>query len=465
MTRPTSTTAPRLGAGGPFVAVVAAVAALGGFLFGYDTGVISGALLFIKQDFGGLSSFLQGAVVSGLLLGATLGALVAGRMADALGRRPTIVVAALTFVVGIVVVLVSTGVWVMIAGRFVIGLGIGLVSMTVPLYISEVAPPSHRGALVSLNQLMIVSGILVAYLVDYAFAGASNWRAMFAVGLIPAVLLGVGMLFLPETPRWLVGRGRLDQARRVLARTHDENSLEEEVRAVEQERGRGRDWRALLAPGLRPLLIVGVGLAVLQQVTGINTVIYYAPTILQQTGLSSSTSILASVSVGAINLVMTVVSIFLIDRLGRRPLLLASLTGMVVSLGGLGAAFALGLGSGLSWIALFFLVAYVGSFAVGMGPVFWLLIAEIYPLRLRGQAMSVATAANWLSNFAVGLTFLLLIDTLGRAGTFWLYALVGVVAIAFSWRFVPETKGRTLEQIATARRRPREVTTSQGVTT
>ncbi|MDX6698601.1 MAG: hypothetical protein QOE65_1998 [Solirubrobacteraceae bacterium] len=459
------TNASRLAGGGPFVGVVAVVAALGGFLFGYDTGVISGALLFIKQDFGGLSSFLQGAVVSGLLLGATLGALVAGRMADSLGRRPTIIVAAVTFVVGIVVVLVSPGVWVLIAGRFVIGLGIGLVSMTVPLYISEVAPPSHRGALVSINQLMLVTGILVAYLVDYAFAGAADWRAMFAVGLIPAVLLGVGMLFLPETPRWLVGRGHLDRARRVLARTHDEGSLEEEIRAVEQERGRDRDWRAPLAPGLRPLLIVGVGLAVLQQVTGINTVIYYAPTILQQTGLSSSTSILASVSVGAINLVMTVVSLFLIDRLGRRPLLLASLTGMVVSLGGLGLAFALGLGSGLSWIALFFLVTYVGSFAIGMGPVFWLLISEIYPLRVRGEAMSVATAANWLSNFAVGLTFLLLIDTLGRAGTFWLYALVGVVAIAFSWRLVPETKGRTLEQIATARRGAQGVTTPTGVTT
>jgi sugar porter (SP) family MFS transporter len=457
MTRPATTIVPRLAAGGPFVAVVAAVAALGGFLFGFDTGVVSGALLFIKQDFGGLSSFLQGAVVSGLLLGAMLGAVAAGRMADSLGRRPTIMIAALTFVVGIVLVLVSPDVWVLIAGRFVIGLGIGVVSMTVPLYISEVAPPSHRGALVSINQLMIVTGILVAFLVDYTFAGAANWRAMFAVGLIPAALLGVGMLFLPETPRWLVGRGRIEQARRVLARTHDEDSLEEEIRAVEQDQGRRRDWRALLAPGLRPLLVVGVGLAVLQQVTGINTVIYYAPTILQQTGLSSSNSILATVGVGAINLVMTVVSLLLIDRAGRRPLLLVSLTGMVVSLIGLGVAFGLsGLGAGLSWIALICLIAYVGSFAIGMGPVFWLLISEIYPLRVRGEAMSVATAANWLSNFAVGLTFLLLLSTLGRAGTFLLYAAVGVAAIAFSWRLVPETKGRTLEQIAASRtRRPR----------
>jgi sugar porter (SP) family MFS transporter len=445
--------------GGGFVVLLAAVAALGGFLFGFDTGIVSGALLFIKHDFGGLSSFLQGAVVSGLLLGAVVGAGGGGGLADSGGRRPTILLAALTFIVGIVVVLVSQGVWVLIAGRFVIGLAIGVVSMSVPLYISELAPPRHRGALVSANQLMIVSGILVAYLVDLVFAGAGDWRAMFAVGLVPSVLLAIGMLLLPETPRWLASRGRVDDARAVLRRTHDEASLEEEIRQVEQDRSRRHDWRVLLDPRLRLVLIIGVGLAVLQQVTGINTVIYYAPTILQKTGLSASDSILSTVGVGAVNLIMTVVSVMLIDRAGRRRLLIVSLTGMVLSLAGLGLAFALsGLGTALSWIALICLITYVGSFAVGMGPVFWLLIAEIYPLRVRGAAMSVATAANWLANFAVSLTFLLLLDALGQAGTFWLYALVGVGAIAFSWRLVPETKGRTLEQIEAgllSRRHPR----------
>jgi sugar porter (SP) family MFS transporter len=445
--------------GGGFVVLLAAVAALGGFLFGFDTGVVSGALLFIKDDFGGLSSFLQGAVVSGLLLGAVVGAVAGGRMADARGRRPTILLAALTFIVGIVVVVVSQGVWVLIAGRFVIGLAIGLVSMSVPLYISELAPPRHRGALVSANQLMIVTGILVAYLIDLAFAGARDWRAMFAVGLVPAVMLAIGMLLLPETPRWLVSRARVDDARAVLRRTHDEASLAEEIRQAEQDRARRHGWRVLLDLRLRLVLVIGVGLAVFQQVTGINTVIYYAPTILQNTGLSASNSILSTVGVGAINLIMTVVSVTLIDRVGRRRLLIASLTGMVLSLAGLGLAFALsGLGTALSWIALICLITYVGSFAVGLGPVFWLLIAEIYPLRIRGAAMSVATAANWLANFAVSLTFLLLIDVIGQTGTFWLYALVGVGAIAFSWRLVPETKGRTLEQIEAgllARRRPR----------
>jgi SP family galactose:H+ symporter-like MFS transporter len=385
-----------------------------------------------------------------------VGALAAGRMADALGRRPTILLAALTFIVGIGQVVVSHSVWLLIGGRFVIGLAIGVVSMSVPLYISEVAPARHRGALVSTNQLMIVSGIVVAYLVDLAFAGAGDWRAMFAVGFIPATLLGIGMLLLPETPRWLVSRGRIDEAAAVLRRTNDEASLEEEIRQAELDTTARRDWRALLDPTLRPLLVIGIGLAVLQQITGINTVIYYAPTIMQQTGLSASSSILSTVGVGAINLIMTVVAVALIDRVGRRPLLIASLTGMVLSLAGLGLAFALsGLGTALSWIALICLIAYVGSFAVGMGPVFWLLISEIYPLRVRGASMSLATAANWLANFAVGLTFLLLVDALGRAGTFWLYALVGVVAIVFSWRLVPETTGRTLEQIEASSRRLR----------
>ncbi len=225
---------------------------------------------------------------------------------------------------------------------------------------------------------------------------------------------------------------------------------------MQQDATRRRDWRAVLDRPLRPLLVIGIGLAVFQQITGINTVIYYAPTILEQTGLSASSSILSTVGVGAINLIMTVVSLVLIDRVGRRPLLIVSLSGMVLSLAGLGLAFALsGLGTALSWIALICLIAYVGSFAIGMGPVFWLLISEIYPLRVRGASMSVATAANWLANFAVGLTFLLLIGALGRPGTFWLYALVGVAAIAFSWRLVPETKGRTLEQIeATSQRLP-----------
>jgi sugar porter (SP) family MFS transporter len=447
--RPLGARAPASARFSPFLVGLTTIAAIGGFLFGYDTGVVSGALLFVRSQFGGLSAFEQGAVVSGLLLGATVGALVAGWTADRLGRRPTLLAVSVTFIAGIVMIVVSQGVWTLVAGRFVVGLGVGAASNTVPLYISEVAPARHRGRLVSVNQLMLTVGIVVAYAVDYLFSASGSWRWMFGVGIVPAAALLAGMLLLPDTPRFLVKAGRIADARAVLARTHQEDDdLHEALSVAHAAESQRSGWRDLLRPALRGPLIVGVGLAILQQVTGINTVIYYAPTILSTTGLTSSSSILASVAVGLINVVMTMASMAVIDRIGRRPLLLASLGGMVASLAVLGAAFQLsGLGAPLHWIALACLMAYVASFAVGLGPVFWLLIAEIYPLQSRGEAMSLATAANWISNFVMALTFLLLVDALGRAATFWVYAVIGVFAIAFCYRRVPETRGRTLEQI------------------
>jgi sugar porter (SP) family MFS transporter len=432
-----------------FLLAIGAVAALGGFLFGYDTGVISGAQLFLKDDLGPstLSSFEQGAVVSGLLLGAAVGAISGGRLANRYGRRPTLIATAVLFIAGILVVVASQAVVPLVAGRFVIGLGVGAASMTVPLYLSEIAPPASRGRIVSLNQLMIVTGIVTAYLVDYALASSGEWRWMFAVGILPALGLGIGMLFLPETPRWLVARGRVDEARAILRRTHDEDSLQAEIDSVERGRPLHQDWAALRDPALRLGLVVGVGLALIQQVTGINTIIYYAPTILQSTGLSSSSSILNSVAIGAVNLVATVGALFLIDRVGRRTLLVWSLSGMVASLGLIGLAFQVTSGDTQSWLALVCLVAYVAAFAIGLGPVFWLLISEIYPLRARGAAMSLAAAANWIGNFAVGLTYLLLVEALGRSGAFWLYGVLGLASIGFVLRYVPETRGRSLEAI------------------
>jgi SP family galactose:H+ symporter-like MFS transporter len=432
-----------------FVTMVAGISALGGLLFGYDTGVISGAILFIQQDFA-LSGTLEEVVISSVLLGAVIGAAVGGPLADGMGRRRALILTAVIFALGAVGTALAPDVAWLIAGRVIVGAAIGAASFTAPLYISEVSPVAIRGRLVSLNQIALTAGIVVSYLVDYALSGARGWRWMFGLAAIPAVALGVGMLFVPESPRWLISRALPEKAHAVLQRIRGSADVDGELTeirtSVDQQSG---GWTELLSPLVRPALIVGIGLAIFQQVTGINTVIYYAPTIFQFAGFTSaSVAILATVGVGVVNLAMTVVAMLLLDRVGRRPLLLVGLAGMVLSLGVLGLAFAVpNLKANLGWIAVGSLMAYVASFAIGLGPVFWLLISEIYPLKIRGLAMSVATVANWGMNLLVALTFLTLIQLMGRPATFWLYGVVGVGAWIFAYRLVPETKGRTLEDI------------------
>jgi SP family galactose:H+ symporter-like MFS transporter len=450
------------GAPGRFVYVVAAVSAMAGLLFGYDTGVISGALLFIKQQFA-LSATMQEVVTSAVLVGAVVGAAAGGTLADRFGRRRIIIAAAVVFALGALGTAVAPAVGWLIAGRIVVGTAIGIASFAAPLYISEAAPSSVRGSLVSLNQLAITLGIVVSYLVDYALSGLGAWRWMFGLAAIPATILGTGMLFLPDSPRWLVSRKMLDKARTVLERIRDTTHVDDELGDIQRsEQVQTGEWAELLQPLVRPALVVGIGLALFQQVTGINTIIYYAPTIFEFAGLgSAAVSILATVGVGVMNVLMTIVAIRLVDRVGRRPLLLIGMAGMILSLGVLGLAFLLpNLLSVLGWIAVGSLVIYVGSFAVGLGPVFWLLISEIYPLKIRGLAMSIASIVNWGANLVVALTFLTLTQVLGRPGTFWLYGLVGVGAWLFAYFLVPETKGRTLEDIEEhwrAGRHPREM--------
>jgi MFS transporter, SP family, galactose:H+ symporter len=445
-----------------FVYVVAGVSALAGLLFGYDTGVISGAILFVKKQFA-LSSTLEEVVTSVVLLGAVIGAAAGGALADRFGRRKTIISAAAIFVLGAMGTALAPTVILLIAGRTIVGIGIGIASFSAPLYISEVAPANIRGSLVSLNQLAITVGIVVSYLVDYALSSISGWRWMFGLAAIPATILGMGMFFLPDSARWLVSRGMADKARAILERIRATTSVDVELREIKKsEQQQTGEWTELLAPLVRPALTVGIGLAILQQVTGINTVIYYAPTIFQFAGLTSAAvAILATVGVGITNMLMTVVAIRLVDRVGRRPLLLIGLAGMILSLGVLGLAFLLpNLSSALGWIAVGSLALYVGSFAIGLGPVFWLLVSEIYPLKIRGLAMSIASIANWGSNLIVALTFLTLIEILGRPGTFWLYGLVSIGAWLFAYFLVPETKGRSLEEIEAhwrAGKHPREM--------
>ncbi|HEX3961948.1 MAG TPA: sugar porter family MFS transporter [Trebonia sp.] len=431
------------------VAVAAAICALGGLLFGYDTGVVSGALLFLKKDFGGLSSFQQELVTSLLLVGAVIGALTAGRVADRIGRRITVMVTALVFVLGVLLAAFTPTYPVLLVARIIIGLAVGAASMIVPLYIGEVVPPGVRGGLVSLNQLAITSGILVSYLADYGLSSTGNWRLMFGLAAIPAVALFTGMLFQQESPHWLIRQGRVDEARAVLALVRDRGDIEAEIRDVQDVSERQAGVRELLSRNVRPMLTVGVLLAVFQQVTGINTVIYYAPSLLQGAGFGNSAALLANVVNGVVNVGMTIVAVRLLDRVGRRPLLLCGTTGMAVGMTITALSFLGGshLTGALAIVAVLGLLVYTGSFAIGLGPVFWLLIAEIYPLTIRGAAMSVASMANWAANFVVTISFLTLLNAIGGVGVFFLYGFLTLVALAYFWRKVPETKGRSLQQI------------------
>jgi sugar porter (SP) family MFS transporter len=340
---------------------------------------------------------------------------------------------------------------VLVSGRFIVGVGIGLATATVPIYISEVAPPQARGWQVSLFQLAITIGILLAYVIDFAFSQSAGWRWMLGLAVIPGAALGLGMIRMPESPRWLAEHDEADQARKVLARIRGGRNIDSEWQDIQNtlaethQHGRFSD---LWGPSVRTALVIGVGLAIFQQITGINTVIYYAPLIVQSAGIpSASGAILATAGIGLVNVIMTIVAMWLIDHAGRRPLLLVGIAGMIASLAVLGFVFRMPAGSSLAWLAVVTLMVYVASFAISLGPIFWLLISEIYPLRVRGIAEGTAAEVNWTYNFLVSLTFLTLIDVLGRAWTFWLYAVLAIASWLFSYYLVPETKGRTLEEI------------------
>jgi MFS family permease len=300
------------------------------------------------------------------------------------------------------------------------------------------------------NQLALTSGILVSYLVDYGLAAGQNWRLMFGLAAIPAVLMFTGMLFQHESPHWLIAQGREDEAREVLRRVRDEAGIDAEIAEVRELSARRSSFREVLNPAMRHVMVIGVALAVFQQITGINTIIYYAPTLLSSAGLGNSAALLANVVNGAVNVAMTIVAIRLLDRTGRRPLLLGGTTGMAAGMIVVALTFAIGgshLHGGAAYIAIAGLLIYTGSFAIGLGPVFWLLISEIYPVKIRGQAMSVATMANWGANFVVTISFLTLLSAIGNAGTFFLFAGLSIVALVYFQRQVPETKNRSLQDI------------------
>jgi sugar porter (SP) family MFS transporter len=429
---------------------IASIAAIGGFLFGYDTGVIGGAMLFMQKDLGLKTHGQQQLTVAILLLGAITGALISGWLADKISRRRTKMISGSVYVTGAVGCALAQTYWQILAGRFWLGLAVGTASFVSPMYIAELVPPRIRGAVVSFNQLMVTLGILVAYIVDWGLAPLpNNWRWMFALAVVPGAALAIGMYFMPFSPRWLVQKGREDDAREILERYRfEEDDVDAELDEIKEVSEKEVHLRELVAKGVRRMMLVGIALAVFQQIVGINTVIYYAPTILKFAGQQNTGALTQSVYIGCTNVFFTIVAILLLDKLGRRFFLIAGTSTLTVALVGLGVFFqSQSLQSSVGWLALVCLLVYIMGFAVGLGPVFWLMISEIFPLQMRGPAMAVCTMFNWGFNFLIAYTFLTLTDVLTKQGAFWLYAFFGICAVVFFALAVPETKDRSLEQI------------------
>jgi SP family arabinose:H+ symporter-like MFS transporter len=431
-----------------YVYLVATVAAISGLLFGFDIAVINGAIIFIREQFG-LTELQTEVAASSLLVGCVAGASVGGILSDRFGRRRTLIFSALLFAVSSIGAALPHTLPQFAAARAVGGIAIGVASLLAPLYIAEVAPPRIRGRLVGLNQMAIVTGILLAYSVNWLLSGIgpSGWRWMFAVAAIPSMLFFFALLIVPESPRWLTEFGRAEEALRTLTRVSGprqaEAQLAEIKNAIASESG---SLAELLRPGLRTALVIGIVLAVLQQITGINTVLFYGSIIFKDHASSGQSSALfANVFVGAVNFLSTIVALWIIDRVGRKALLMFSAAGMAVAEIALGFAFLVSPPPGNLILGIILFCA--ASFAVGLGPGVWVVMSELFPTRIRGRAMSIATVSLWAACVALTATFLSLVTALGASGAFWLYSTMCVAMFVFVWRVVPETKGKTLEEI------------------
>ncbi len=426
--------------------LIAAVAATGGMLFGYDIGVISGAENLLKAHFR-LSSGAEELAVAAVLIGSVIGGIFGGRLADRISRRYALLAMAIVYAAGAVLSALAFSLVSFVAFRILTGIAVGASSMIVPAYIAEVSPVSIRGGLVILQQLAISCGILASYLLDFAFNSAGwGWRPMFAAAVVPAIVLGVGMMFMSHSPRWLGMQGRWEEAEQVLARTEPDRKDEElELIRHNIEETEHSSWREFLQPGVRGALVAGVGLAMFQQFIGPNTVLFYTPTIFGYAGWTGD-PLVATIFVGLTLFVFVLPTIAVVDLVGRKPLFYLGLAGMGSMLVLLGLAFDFGARSWGVWVLVILLV-YVGFYSLSISPLFWLMTAEVFPNRLRATGASVSTVANWSANLLISVTFLSLVNAIGKSWTFWTYAILAGLAIVFVWRCVPETKGHPLEHI------------------
>jgi len=432
----------------PIVILISFIAALSGLLFGYDTGVISGVILFIGPKFK-LSLLSTELIVSMVVFGACLGALLTGRVSDSYCRRHLLFTAALAFLLGSLCAALATSPSGLILGRFIIGLAIGISSYIAPLYIAEIAPAKYRGSLVTLNVVMITGGIVVAYMSNYALANLQNgWRFMLGLGALPAALLIASIKMLPPSPRWLIKQGKLAQAEQVLSQISETPkqtlaSIQQHIQNTVSQ----PNWRSLLSGNNLRLVIMGCALSIMQQTSGINAILYYAPVLIKTAGFTSTqTQLLATIGIGLINFFMTIVALYLVERLGRRSLLLMGFCTMTVCLSQVSVGF-----YWQNWFSKWYLLANIIGFMIGyassIGCVFWVIIAEIFPLQFRASAMSLATATNWLSNGLISLSFLSFLQAFGPGTVFLSFTLACLLSAIFCYLYVPETRGKTLEQI------------------
>ncbi len=466
------------------VIVIAAVASTGGLLFGFDTGVISGAIPFLQDYFELTDSQVESVTALGLI-GAVIGALFTGAITDYLGRKKVILASAFIFATGAIWTGFAPTVTQLMISRFYLGLAIGVSSFAVPLYISEISPTKIRGRLVSLFQLLITVGILAAYLSDTALADNSNpesWRPMLWVGVFPAVVLFTGMFFLPETTRWLMSKGREEESRRILTKIEHPEFIDKSINdmktQIEIDAGQA-GWKELLKPWLRNALIIAAGIMFFQQFVGINTVIYYSPKIFLAAGFEGAeAAIAASVIVGVVNVIFTIVSLFIIDRLGRRKLYFIGVTGIALALISMGLGFMI---EGVSkWFLVISMLVYIAFFAISLGPLGWLIITEVFPTRVRGLGSSIGSLSNWGFNTLVVWTFYKMATAIGNAkevvvpegndlsdvcpscigSVFWIFAAVAIIGLIWGYYYIPETKGVSLEKIEAhwrAGKRPRDL--------